>query len=176
MIVTKKRIGLLLALAIIVVGYILPESLQIPVQGAATSDWNENTFWYAPWGKSGVHKGIDIFSEKGRASTAPTHGVVLYAGTFARGGKVVILLGPKWRLHYLAHLDSFKVRAFTAVRSGEIIGSVGDSGNAKNKPPHLHYSIVTLIPYLWRFDSSTQGWKKIFYLDPNTRLRAASRI
>lgn len=176
MVVTKKRIGLLLVLSIIAVGYLLPESLQVPVQGASISDWNANTFWYDPWGKSGVHKGIDIFAEKGTPSTAPTNGVVIYSGSLSRGGKVVVLLGPKWRLHYLAHLDSINVSAFTSVRSGQTIGAVGNSGNAKNKPPHLHYSVVTLIPYIWRLDTSNQGWKKIFYLDPNTRLREASNV
>lgn len=40
------------------------------------------------------------------------------------------------------------------------------TGNAKGKPPHLHYSIITLFPYLWRVDRSEQGWKKMFYLNP----------
>ncbi|HEB59025.1 MAG TPA: M23 family peptidase, partial [Gammaproteobacteria bacterium] len=33
-----------------------------------------------------------------------------------------------------------------------------------------HYSILTLIPYPWRWDASPQGWKKMFYLDPSIRL------
>jgi hypothetical protein len=47
---------------------------------------------------------------------------------------------------------------------------VGDSGNAKGKPTHLHYSIVTLVPHPWRIDGSPQGWKKMFYLDPTRYL------
>jgi len=51
-----------------------------------------------------------------------------------------------------------KATSFSLVNQNTIIGSVGDSGNAKGKPPHLHYSIVTLIPYLWRYDGeSKQG-------------------
>jgi ABC-type polysaccharide/polyol phosphate export permease len=30
----------------------------------------------------------------------------------------------------------------------------------------LHYSIVTIFPYVWRIDSDRQGWKKMFYLNP----------
>jgi murein DD-endopeptidase MepM/ murein hydrolase activator NlpD len=48
----------------------------------------------------------------------------------------------------------------------EALGIVGTTGNAKGKPPHLHYAIVTLIPYPWRIDSKPQGWKKMFYLNP----------
>ena len=52
------------------------------------------------------------------------------------------------------------------MNSGEKLGSVGDSGNAKGKQPHLHYSITSCLPYFWRADNSPQGWKKIFYLNP----------
>jgi hypothetical protein len=38
------------------------------------------------------------------------------------------------------------------------------------KPAHLHYSVVSLIPLPWRMDTSTQGWKKIFFLDPDDLL------
>jgi hypothetical protein len=43
---------------------------------------------------------------------------------------------------------------------------VGDTGNARGKPPHQHYAVLSVIPYPWRIDGATQGWKKMFYLDP----------
>jgi len=52
------------------------------------------------------------------------------------------------------------------VNTNSTIGTVGTSGNAVGKPPHLHYSILTIIPYVWRIDSDRQGWKKMFYLNP----------
>ena len=76
------------------------------------------------------------------------------------------VLGPKWRLHYYAHLDSIKTSMFAPVSRNSVIGTVGTSGNAVGKPPHLHYTLVTLVPYPWRMDQSRQGWKKMFYLDP----------
>lgn len=165
-----KRYLLLLPALLLIAGFVMPERINIPVSGAAQHDWHPDSFWYEPWGSSGVHKGIDIFSKKGTAVTSTTAGIVLYQGEIAKGGKVVLVLGPKWRLHYFSHLNSIEVSGFTAVRSGEVIGSVGDSGNAKGKPAHLHYSIVRLIPAPWAIDSSSQGYKKMFYIDPGSYL------
>ena len=97
-------------------------------------------------------------------------GIVLYAGQIQMGGNVVVVLGPKWRLHYFAHLKTIEASIFSIVSSGKLIGTVGDSGNAKGKPPHLHYSIVRLIPVPWKIDGSTQGYKKMFFINPSTYL------
>ncbi len=75
-------------------------------------------------------------------------------------------LGPKWRVHYFAHLDSIDKDAGILLSAGSEIGAVGDSGNAKGKQPHLHYSIVSLIPRPWAIDGSTQGYKKAFFVNP----------
>ena len=55
---------------------------------------------------------------------------------------------------------------FSFVANGEQLGTVGTTGNAAGKPPHLHYSIVTPIPNFWNLDTDKQGWKKMFYLNP----------
>ena len=163
----KKRYSVLLGLlSILALGFLVPENRTIPVVGASSSDWNAETFWYEPWGKSGVHKGVDIFSKKGAKVVASTNLLILYKGKLSRGGNVVLALGPKWRMHYFAHLNSIDIDAGLAVRTGQVIGGVGDTGNAAGKPPHLHYSIVSLLPLPWLADSSTQGYKKMFYLDP----------
>lgn len=49
---------------------------------------------------------------------------------------------------------------------GENLGIVEANGNANGKASHLHYSIITLLPYLGHLDSNKQGWKKIIYLYP----------
>jgi len=169
----KSKVTLGLILVIIIAGMIIPEHSVIPVDGASAQDWNHSSFWYEPWGKSGVHKGIDIFSSKGTPVLSSTNGIVLFKGHIQMGGKVVVILGPKWRLHYYAHLDSYDVMPGAVVKTSEIIGVVGDSGNAKGKIPHLHYSIVSLLPYIWNWDLSTQGWKKMFYLNPSDHLLSA---
>jgi murein DD-endopeptidase MepM/ murein hydrolase activator NlpD len=168
---SKKRIVLIVLITIVIIGYVIPENLIIPVKGARSSDWNKQSFWYEPWGKSGVHKGIDIFADKGTPLLSSSKGLVVYTGELTLGGKVILVLGSKWRLHYYAHLDSITISSMSLISSGDVIGTVGDSGNAKGKPPHLHYSIITAIPYLWRIDGDSQGWKKMLYLDPGEKLK-----
>ncbi len=166
----KSKVALGVFIALIFLGLAIPEDLIIPVKGATEKSWNHNTFWYEPWGQSGVHKGIDIFSPKGMPVVSSTSGIVLYKGELGMGGKVIAILGPKWRVHYYAHLNSHTVTIGSLVKSSEIIGRVGDSGNAKGKAAHLHYAILSLLPHFWRWDLSNQGWKKIFYLNPSKLL------
>lgn len=158
-------------LGLIIIGFLLPGKTMIPVNGATTNDWNHQTFWHHPWGRSGVHKGIDIFGRKGKPIVAATSGWVIAAENLRQGGKTISILGPKWRVHYYAHLESRQVKAFQWVQQGQVIGSLGDSGNAKGKAPHLHYTIATLFPYPWRVNRKPQGWKRMFFLNPDKFLR-----
>ncbi len=161
-------------LFLLIVGFLWPGDIVIPVEGASSADWNHGTFWHHPWGKSGVHKGIDIFSPESTPVVSATSGLVLYAGYLSRGGNVALVLGPKWRIHYYAHLKKSDAGFGDLLSRGERIGTVGITGNAVGTPPHLHYSIVTLIPYPWRWDGEAQGWKKMFYLNPQDCLIADS--
>jgi peptidoglycan LD-endopeptidase LytH len=167
------KLSLKIGIAVLIllsIGFLIPERIVIPVEGASVNDWNPKTFWYEPWGSSGVHKGIDIFATQGTPVLSTTDGVVLFSGQLDKGGKVVLVLGPKWRLHYYAHLDSIQSAMFSPVKSGEYIATLGDSGNAKGKPPHLHYSIVRIFPIPWAIDQSTQGYKKAVFIDPGKYL------
>jgi murein DD-endopeptidase MepM/ murein hydrolase activator NlpD len=155
----------------IAMGFAIPESARLPVVGATIHDWNHDTFWFEPWGASGVHKGIDIFAATGTSVLATETGLILYTGQLKLGGNVALLLGPKWRIHYYAHLQQITTSTFSWVQSGDRIGVVGKTGNAQTRPPHLHYSILSIFPRLWRIDSSTQGWKKAFYINPDAYLR-----
>lgn len=169
---TKKILTtiLCLPLLIILLGFLWPEAKLIPVKGAEKNDWAENSFWYEPWGTSGVHKGIDIFAKKGTDLLATVDGIVIRTGNWAKGGKHIMILGPKWRVHYYAHLDSIEVEKYQIVGAGQKIGSVGNSGNAKGKPAHLHYTIVTVYPRPWAVTDETHGARKAYYLDPHVYL------
>lgn len=162
---TNKKIGLIV-LIIIIIGFLLPQHIQMPIEDATKADYNPNTFWCYPWGRSVTHKGIDIFAEEGTNLYPSTNGLVIYRGKIDIGGNVILILGPKWRFHYYAHLHNIKVKTFSWANKKKIIGTIGSSGNAAGKPPHLHYSIITPVPYVWRIDRKKQGWKKMFYLNP----------
>ena len=91
---------------VLILGFIVPQQLEMPVKGATKSDYNKETFWACPWGKSVVHKGVDIFATKGTPVLVSTYGLVISAGQSNGAGNFLLVLGPKWRLHYYAHLDS----------------------------------------------------------------------
>lgn len=159
------RIVLVVA-AIVLLGLIIPLNLKMPVVGADSNSYNHKTFWYEGWGTSIVHKGIDVFAKRGTRVNSATWGIVLLATEYGKGGKFIVVLGPKWRLHYYAHLDEIKTKPFAFVTQDTEIGTVGNTGNAITTPAHLHYGIGTLIPYLWRIDDAPLGWQKMFYLNP----------
>ena len=161
-----KKILFLAAIAIFLTGLLWKQEFKNPVIGASKSDYNPDSFWYYPWGRSVTHKGVDIFAKKGTPLRSSTKGIVLFSGEIDVGGRVLLILGPKWRLHYYAHLDSIYSKTLSMVTHSTTIGTVGNSGNAIGKPPHLHYSIITPLPYFWRIDTDRQGWKKMFFLNP----------
>lgn len=160
-----------LGIVMLVAGFLVPENPVIPVEHATVKDWNRNSFWRHPWGKSVTHKGIDIFADWGTNVRSATPGLVIFSGSLSLGGIAVAILGPKWRVHYYAHLRKSEVSYGDWVARNELIGYVGTTGNAAGKAPHLHYSIQTLIPYPWRWDDAPQGWRKMWYLDPDEVLR-----
>jgi peptidoglycan LD-endopeptidase LytH len=167
----RRKLFIVGFLVVLAAGLIIPQRFVMPVDNADHHSYNRKSFWFYPWGKSGTHKGVDIFARQGTTVKSSTGGLVVFTGEIERGGKVVLVLGPKWRLHYYAHLNEIKTGVFSWTDRGEKIGTVGTTGNAKGKSPHLHYSIMTLVPYPWRVDQQIQGWKKMFYLDPISYLK-----
>jgi murein DD-endopeptidase MepM/ murein hydrolase activator NlpD len=54
-------------------------------------------------------------------------------------------MGPGRQTHYYAHLRDFGAFEIgDRVMAGDIIGYVGDTGNAKGTPHHLHYGVYEL--------------------------------
>jgi peptidoglycan LD-endopeptidase LytH len=172
---TVKKIILLFMIIVLIIllGLLVPQHFIIPVENATKEHWDSTTFWHYPWGQSIVHKGVDIFAKEGTNVYSATNGIVISTNKTPNGGNIIYVLGPKWRLHYYAHLQSIEVNKYNFVFSGDIIGKIGNTGNAAKTPHHLHYSIETLIPYPWRCDNSILGWKKMYYLNPTDYLNEA---
>jgi hypothetical protein len=79
------------------------------------------------------------------------------------GGRVVWLQDPaRNQVLYYAHLDRQLVREGDAVETGDTLGLVGNTGNARTTPPHLHFGIyrrgegpIDPAPFVWRTPSRT---------------------
>jgi murein DD-endopeptidase MepM/ murein hydrolase activator NlpD len=120
-----------------------PAALPVPVEGIEPSALSDT--WGAPRGGGRRHRGIDIFARRGTAVVSPVDGFVLDVGRDPLGGNVVKVLGPGPQVHYFAHLDRFgPLRERRWIARGEVVGYVGDTGNARGTPPHLHYGIYEL--------------------------------
>lgn len=120
-------------------------SLSFPVENAGQRDIGSR-FGAPRDGGSRQHHGVDIFAERGTPVTAVAAGRVR-TGTGGIGGNHVWLssgmLGIGGARYYYAHLDEFAVDSGTRVQTGDVIGYVGNTGNARTTPPHLHFGIYT---------------------------------
>jgi murein DD-endopeptidase MepM/ murein hydrolase activator NlpD len=117
-------------------------SLAIPVQGVAPRAIVDS--WHAPRGRGRKHEGIDIFAARGTPVVSPVTGIVTMVGQDRLGGNVVRVLGPGRQVHYFAHLDRIApIRRWDVVEAGNVVGYVGNTGNARGASPHLHYGIYT---------------------------------
>ena len=65
---------------LLIIGFIIPQKLIMPVEGATRKSYSQNSFWAYPWGKSVTHKGVDIFAKRGTDVHPATAGIVLYKG------------------------------------------------------------------------------------------------
>src|SRR6478735_221887 len=90
------------------------------------------------------HEGIDIFGKFRTPVVAAADGFITRVGENNLGGKVVFLSpqGRNYTLYY-AHLDSQIAKEGEQVKAGDVIGLMGNTGNAKYTPTHLHFGIYT---------------------------------
>jgi len=117
-----------------------PAALPVPVQGVTPARLADT--WGAARAGGRRHEGIDIFAARGTPVLSTTEGVVMQVGTNNLGGQVVWVLGPGRQRHYYAHLEGYAdIQRGQLVAAGDVLGYVGNTGNAKGTPPHLHYGI-----------------------------------
>lgn len=87
------------------------------------------------------HEGLDIFAPRGTPVLAAAPGRVTRVGRNRLGGRVVWLRADGGPAFYHAHLDTVLARRGARVTAGDTLGLVGNSGNARTTPPHLHFGI-----------------------------------
>ncbi len=118
-----------------------PDALPMPVRGVAASRVADT--YGAPRGSDRQHEGVDIFASRGTDVLSTTPGIVTSVREGGLGGRQVWVLGPARERHYYAHLDDWApdLAEGQVVVPGDVLGSVGDTGNARGTPPHLHYGI-----------------------------------
>ncbi|TYB31074.1 MAG: M23 family metallopeptidase [Candidatus Mcinerneyibacterium aminivorans] len=108
-----------------------------PVYGWITSGYG---FRHSPMtGEREHHHGIDIAQSVGAEVRSPANGKVIYAGYGKYWGKTILIkhsYGIKTRY---AHLQNINVGLGEKVKKGQIIGTVGNTGNSNG--PHLHYEV-----------------------------------
>jgi peptidoglycan LD-endopeptidase LytH len=114
-------------------------SVHFPVEGK-NSRAVQSFFGDSRDGGKRDHKGVDIFAPKGTPVVAAVDGIVTRTGTNNLGGKVVWLSNLSTNYYY-AHLDSQLVSPAAVVKAGDTLGIVGNTGNARYTPPHLHFGI-----------------------------------
>ena len=89
------------------------------------------------------HQGSDIFAPAGTPLIASENGALQRIGTASLGGNKLWIVGESGNHYYYAHLSAFAegIAEGQEVRAGEIVGYVGDTGNARGTSPHLHFEI-----------------------------------
>lgn len=110
-----------------------------PVTGSA-----KTISGYGPRGSS-FHYGVDLGAPSGRAVVACVSGSVRF-GTDQKGGNVAIVTAADGVAFYYAHLSASEGGP-RSVNAGDVIGYVGNTGNASTTVPHLHFEVWPMGSY-----------------------------
>lgn len=90
------------------------------------------------------HEGTDILAPRDTLLFAAERGVIMRIGSGGTlGGNTVWLRGESGVAYYYAHMSRHApgLREGMVVDAGTVLGFVGDSGNAKGGPPHVHFEV-----------------------------------
>ena len=136
-------------------------ALAFPVQGAQNQAM-QSGFGAPRDGGARDHHGIDIFAPRGTPVLAAARGTATRVNETSRGGRVVWVRDEQRGINlYYAHLDRQLVESGTTVDIGDTLGLVGNTGNARTTPPHLHFGVYRrgegpLDPWPWVARITTQ--------------------
>jgi murein DD-endopeptidase MepM/ murein hydrolase activator NlpD len=117
--------------------YALGEAFSKPVRGRLTSRYGYRRDPFT--GKRSFHRGIDLANRVGSRVYAAQGGRVIYSGPRYGYGHAVIIEHRFGYKTLYGHLDQIDVRRKQYVKSGQVIGAVGNSGRSTG--PHVHFEI-----------------------------------
>jgi murein DD-endopeptidase MepM/ murein hydrolase activator NlpD len=112
--------------------------LRFPVNGYRITDVR-SFFGDSRASGTRLHEGIDIFAPRSTSVVAVAGGRAI-PGRDELGGRIVKVVSSGVTFYY-AHLESVAMAGPVWVEPGDVIGRVGNSGNAAHSPPHLHFGI-----------------------------------
>lgn len=118
--------------------------LLVPVQGVRPDQLVDT--YTAARSEGRRHDAIDVAAKRGTPVLATANGVVLKLFQSVRGGTTLYQLAPDRRtIYYYAHLDRYApgMAEGRVLRQGDLIGYVGNTGNAGAGNDHLHFEIST---------------------------------
>lgn len=124
-----------------------PNGLLLPVQGVDFAALHD-TFDDAR-GSERRHEALDIMAPAGTPVMAVADGTIEKLFTSDRGGLTIYQFEPTGTYaYYYAHLQAYApgIVEGQPVRRGDVLGTVGSTGNADPAAPHLHFAIFRLTP------------------------------
>jgi murein DD-endopeptidase MepM/ murein hydrolase activator NlpD len=115
----------------------ITDGMTCPVNGAVTF----TDTWGAPRSGGRTHKGVDMIAAKGTPLVAIESGKIRKLGNGGLGGITVWITGNSGDQYYYAHLNAWAdgLKAGQSVSVGDLVGYVGNTGNARYTVSHLHF-------------------------------------
>ncbi|MUL35202.1 LysM peptidoglycan-binding domain-containing M23 family metallopeptidase [Gloeocapsopsis dulcis] len=87
------------------------------------------------------HSGVDLLAPTGTAVRAVSAGTVAFAGEQGSYGNLVVVNHQEGRQTRYAHLQKVSVTTGQIVQPGQVLGTVGITGNPTSTEPHLHFEV-----------------------------------
>lgn len=107
-----------------------------PVAGAVSF----TDTWGAPRSGGRRHEGVDMIAARNTPLVAIFDGTIRRLTTGSLSGLAIWLKANNGDQFFYAHLESYAdISVGQSVSAGQVIGSVGSSGNAPDYLPHLHF-------------------------------------
>ncbi len=119
------------------------EEIPVPVMFGVALRNVTSDFGDPRGGGTRSHEGQDIIAPRGTPIASPTDAVVTRTGNGSSSGITVTTRNPGGETFIYMHLDEIAegIKAGTVLEPGDILGFVGDTGNAKGGVTHLHFEI-----------------------------------